>query len=1165
MLTIYKASAGSGKTYTLAYEYVKLLLGVKMQTDGSYRLNSPRHLGGRQLDARHRHILAITFTNKATEEMKSRILKELASLASGHGDSCDDSPYAPGLVAEYGCSRDELRETASRALHSLLFDYHHFNVSTIDSFFQTVLRAFAREVDRQGDYGVELDDEYAVGAGIGLMLDDLNYGNPPRRKRMMRWIRDYAMSMVEDGKDGNVFNRSGKLLRDLTRYVKKMGSEVFRQSSDRVLEYLDDPGRIRQFVKDVDERVSALRRDMSISAKKLLDDFGCLGFDRRVVPDVIWKIVDSAAAMDDIDLARTFEPFTDKAKTVKKAMGAEPMAEGKTFYVKKYAPDKGRTLPPDSFSDALARWLEACQRVLVEIHALEKIKDACPNLEFLGFAWHYIGRFREENNLILLSDTHDLLQRIIGESDTPFVYERVGVALRNFLIDEFQDTSHMQWHNLKPLLADSLATGCDNLIIGDEKQAIYRFRNSDSSLLHHVVADEDFPDNHVIRGNLTSENTNYRSAAGIVRFNNALFSRLSNICGVEGYENTIQAVSPKKHDLGSYVRVYDTSGLAKVNDCPAELDITAREILRQHESGYQWSDIAVLVRRRAEAVAMVDYLLKHYPQIRVLSDEALLLRNSSSVKLIVSMLKLVDKSYSAMSDARPTDQAGTPAYASNGDIAMMISRFEYYRSEGFEGPEALRLALEPAGTPPGQCLSESIVDIRSAHPSGLVSLVETIIEKIIPESRRKSEYAYLTAFQDEVINYCSLYNPSIHSFLDWWDEASEKLAISSGAGQDAVSVMTVHKSKGLQWSCVHVPFGDWELAHGSDSVWLSPGGLGFVDQENVPPLVAVDIDRLCALEGSPLAVEARRNLGEQLVDNLNTAYVAYTRPERELSVCFASHKAMGAKVFEALTMNDVSGDPDLCEDLREGIRAVVNAEQPGLMFVSGSPTSPADGPADAGGDTSTIAMDHGYSVFFRDDTAALTSIDDAISDAGDIMLDHDDVPTSKDMTEDLLTGSAAENRSRAAERGLHLHGLMADIDGSADIDSAIWRLKQRSGLDDQTLHGYKSIISSAMDGAGRLALRWFDPEARVLKEQSIYLPESDSTFRPDRIVMAQDGTVDVVDYKFTSEPLESHKRQVGQYVRVLQAMGYVGVNGYLWYPELNIVQHVNNQMTNDIR
>lgn len=1143
MLTIYKASAGSGKTYTLAYEYVRLLLGVKDETQGNYRLNSTKYLGGHMFASRHRNILAITFTNKATEEMKSRIVSELGALASDHADGSADCPYAEDLIKEFGCTRDELRETASRALRSLLFDYHRFNVSTIDSFFQTVLRAFAREVDRQGDYGLELNDEFAVAAGIGLMLDDLNYGNPPRRQQIMRWIRNYTMDLVENGKDGSMFNRSGSLLKNLSRYVKKMGSEVFKQSADRVLAYLDDPERMRAFIKAVDSRIDELYSSMTSRVQTIIDNFDNLGFSRDVLPSTVWKIVNAVIGREKISITAAFDKVG-----IQKVLAWREKADN-SFYVKSKIPGKNKVLPPDAFSDDLCDWMHGCKAALAEIYGLSKVRDACPNLEFLGYTWHYINRFREENNLILLSDTHDLLQRIIGGSETPFIYERIGTNLRHFLIDEFQDTSHMQWQNLKPLVADSLATGCDNLIIGDEKQAIYRFRNSDSTLLHHVVAQEDFPNDHRMRGNCAAENTNYRSAPGIVRFNNALFSRIARNRCVEGYENTVQSIANTKKNLGAYIKIYDTSSLATVNDMPAEFDLTAREILRQHEAGYRWSDIAVLVRRRYEAEAMVNYLLTNYPQIKVLSDEALLLRNSPAVKLVISMLKLVDESYSATVSNRVVDDAGAPVYASAGDIRMMISRYEYFTSEGNDPVSALRMALEPSLESDGKNISESIVDIRMSHPSGLVSLVETIIAKKVPPARRLKEYAYLAALQDEVIKYCATYNPSVHAFLDWWSEASERLAINSAAGQDAVSVMTVHKSKGLQWACVHVPFGDWELIRNSDSVWISPDKLG-IAPDLCPPLISVDVDKTCTLEGCPLREDAVRNRLEQLVDNLNTTYVAYTRPERELTICFAKHSAVGAEVFNAISQQpSADDDADLCMDLCSSVRPDVSVEPVGLMFVNGEPTKPDNNNVNE--KESRGSFIGGYRIFFREDTAALTTIDDATSEIGDIMPDNivDEFVSNKNDSD--------SQRMLAAERGIHLHSLMADIDSPGEIDNAVQRLMSRSGLDQSTADEYRKVILDAFSYAAPHVGRWFAADARVLKEQSIYLPDGDSTFRPDRIVFNADGSVEIVDYKFTAEPLPTHRQQVEAYVNLLKAMGYDNVKGYLWYPEQNLINEIN--------
>ena len=1123
MLTIYKASAGSGKTYTLAYEYIKTLLGVKDSATGRYRLNTSICGGTRTFNSgnHHRGILAITFTNKATDEMKTRILKEISALASEAGADGKDAPYAQALMREYGCTREQLRDVAAEALRQLLFDCHHFNVSTIDSFFQSVLRAFAREVDRQGDYGVEIDDRYAVKAGISLMLDDLNYGNPPQGRRITEWIKNYTMKKIMAGHNFNVFDRSSKIHEDLAGYVERMCSEKFKRRADDVIAYLDDKSKLHTFRKSIENHRKDLAQNLATASRALIAQLTTLGFSQEILPSTVLDIIAEAnkAAMPSI---AKFMPFDDdKAKKVKAFMN--PADGPDKLYVKKYLPKQGKNyiFPPDSFTDAVGSFLNDCLAAIAEDEILGRIDEACPNLEFMGFTWHYIQRFREENNLILLSDTNDLLKKIINGCDSPFIYERLGVTLHNFLIDEFQDTSHMQWDNLRPLVADSIAEGNDSLIIGDEKQAIYRFRNSDSTLLGHSVAEEDFPASHTIRGDKPADNTNYRSAAGLVRFNNSLFSRLGHRFGITSYDNVAQQTVK---DIPAYV------SLTRLADDPeadeeTPLRLTAERIIAQHEAGYRWGDIAVLTKTRRHASLVVDYILANHPEIRIASDESLLLRNSKAVKLIVSLLKIIDRSYSS--------HTGDHKYATTGDIVMMTSRFEYYLAEGHPTDEALRLAMD-APADRSLPLSEAVADISATRPTNLVALVETIIEKRIPEALRKAEFPYIAAFQDEIIGYCDLYNPSVSAFLKWWDSNSDKLAIASGTGIDAVTVMTIHKSKGLEWPCVHIPFGDWSLWRNSETEWIEPSELDLSFSAGcLPPLLSINLDRVAGLAGSPVIRSYRRSVDEQTFDNLNATYVAYTRAGRELDVIFPTDGGVAEYIAEALAMPATSADSRLTD-----LSAYVDDKG---NFIFGEPTKP--GPRNEEPEESDTTPSPEYKVFLRSDTRALTSIDAGDDSPGDITDDEE---------------NAAE--TEAAERGTRLHAVLAEIEHAGDLDLTLRKLRNRLRISEADIDDCREVIGRALASDDDRVSRWFAPETIRIKERSIFNPLDGSTSRPDLIVDTEDGGLEVIDYKFTSEARKGHVSQVRAYMRLLASMGYSPVRGYLWYPLSNEITEIT---TND--
>lgn len=1161
MLTIYKASAGSGKTYTLALEYIKTLLGLKVNGDEDrFMLNSPGHVpGGRRQPRRHRGILAITFTNKATEEMKTRIIKELDLLGHIPANGGKDTNYAAALMEIFGCTREELREAAVLALKELLEDYSNFNVSTIDSFFQTVLRTFAREIDRQGDYNVEIDDDFAVRSGIGLMLDDLNYGSPGHAGRILGWIRRYSMQKIGDGQSFNVFNRSGSILLSLNNYVKSICGETFRRRSEEMREYFDDPSRITLFKEHLEEegcKTSSLLKDL---ACKVRDALASENFDPQILPpglrDLLRTALEGKRPEAELGIG---DP--SKAKTIKKFLdNGDPSGA----YVRKYLPKAGKQyiFPSGNVSELISRFVTAVYRTETRLRIFDRLSAACVDLEFLAYTWRYIERYRRENNLILLSDTNELLKRIINDAEMPFIYERLGMRLTNLLIDEFQDTSRMQWENLRPLVANSLSSGYDDLIIGDEKQAIYRFRNSDSSMLRHTVAEVDFPGSHRIKGSGKGENTNHRSAPGIVRFNNTLFRRMARQLGDQSYSNVEQAIPDRLLGLSAYVKLQfvPKEGIA-VPPLSGEgkpvvagtLELMAREILRQHASGYRWSDIAVLVRTRKEASQAVEYLMREHPAIRVLSDEALLLESSGAVRRIVSMLKLVSRSYSRRKTDDNEDE-DKPVFASRGDIMMMISRYDFFVGEGHSPDDALALALGDSTTG-HDTLDADIMTIRRENPSNLVALVEAIIAAKISPARRREEFAYITAFQDAVIDFSARNNPSISAFLDWWDSHKDVLAITSSPTTDAVTIMTVHKSKGLEWDCVHIPSASWKMSRSDENIWLDMSALDDIPEEIRPPMLLTATSPLFGLEDSPFRKEYLADRAEQIADNLNITYVALTRAARELCVFCPlgpvtqrnpepDPVGVGADILNAITL-PADSEESTSSTLAD-LAACYDPETRTLQY--GTPTqaghhNPAEG-------TENMRRAGIYEVVSRSDMRELTRIDDLTSahiDPGDEQ-DKEITDTTADIPGD---SPLAMQLAEAADRGSKLHSVLASMRTADDLQPALARMAVQTHLPPEIKDEYCGILAGAFDSAGELARSWFAPDCRVLAERSIYVPGTEETFRPDRVVIHPDGRTSVVDYKFTSAPRKSHRHQIATYVSLLTSMGYTNVSGYLWYPEL---------------
>ena len=1205
MLTIYKASAGSGKTYTLAYQYIKLLLGKKCGKD-KYVLNSMRYLEPLHLEPNrrpHSHILAITFTNKATQEMKSRILKELDDLAQvPEAGENDASSYAKDLVSEFGCSREELARQARKALNDILFDYGAFNVSTIDSFFQMVLRVFADDIGFQGDYRVDLDNELVLHTAVDTLFEELNAVDSPYHKVLSQWFKGLAQDESYTDKSVNPFSRSRGLYKELMAQVSKIYDEIFESHAAEVKEYLSEANNLAAYRQSIDAKLQELREKLHAAAIDVVSKITAANCKwsgtYKAVPALVELTANPPSPKDD------FRKRFTNSSSLTALVGPQPAKDVFTTVPTWFLKASPATT---DVVEAMDRWITALYDHVAYTSISIALKIGLNTLTISDHIDGIISKAREQDNMMLLDDTKSLLSTIINEDPIPFIYERIGVNLRHFLIDEFQDTSKMQWQNLAPLLSESLATDCDSLIIGDVKQSIYSWRGANSSLLHHQVQQTvEFANKLILKGSQPGENTNYRSAHSLVLFNNTLFRRIAefpNPSGqpVTGYESIEQTPADKNSDLTAYItinsffnsdallRLYPQETLDEViaqRHCPVEqakdraVFHCAMQILDQLKRGYKAKDIAILCRRRDDAAYIIEYLQTYFKEIHLLSEDALFIRNNESVKLIISFLELIAKRFtvSPLSYAN-TDQATDPAelsaFVHERTSSALCYRYEYFRSANkLSNPteeqvnqannDALQHALNfdaDAIPVPGTgeaSISADVEAILRIGAENLSTLVEAIIKHKIKPEQQARDIDYINAFAD-LVNQFSLDNPATpYTFMDYWNKSGRNSTLMASAALDAVNVLTVHKAKGLEWDCVHIPLMNWAFEEEKISNWFTlrtdPA------DTTTPPIIYLTATDEFAHELSPVAEEYKRYYAAEMADNLNVAYVAFTRAVRELHIGIGvgkqkeSDTKLASKVFNAIRCHAPEPMSELHCDLRAGI---VSEEYESYQYAVGKPTYPvvekekqARRPVEPisaeDGDIRVTATD--FPVNFSEVNRVYTMLEDMVS-APEKFLD-----LGNNESQQIVDTAATKEARR---RGIDLHLILSNIHLITEpnfLQRAI-ALSHRYLSAGAPIDEYEREILEALDSLDpHLRQLWFGSGAkRVQCEQEYYVPDGDRCFRVDRVVFTHTDGIHLIDFKFTSKPHKEHREQVSNYRHIMQRIGYRNIHAHLWYPALRQV------------
>lgn len=1142
MLQLQRASAGSGKTYTLAKKFIWFLIAIK-GPDRRWRLRTPREIA----DGLPR-ILAITFTNKATNEMKQRIVEKLADIARADGteplaeSELEKIAYLKDFMSDLGTGSVSVGKAARTALSVLLNGYSDFKVSTIDSFFQTILRTFAYESNLNDAYQVEIDTDFLATAAVDATLDEIN--NSAETSDASFWMTELMLEQADAGKTSwNVFQKSRRddsIYTRLKKSLLRLENEDFKEIRDELDSYFDTPDgsdplknayiRIKE---NITRPLMEALEDARKHAAELKRLFAVNGLDinsqgHRYLAGHLSKL--RQLRFDQTSKTGVFAPLK---------------LDGKDSVLKKgeSCADIGRlTDTAMMMYGSYSRWLEL--RGGMEWKHWAIYAPLIPYLGMLGEARRKMHEYLESNNTIQLGETNAMLHRIIGDDDAPFIYERLGTAINHYLIDEFQDTSRLQWNNLLPLLRESESRAEDNLIIGDAKQSIYRFRNADPSLITTAVPEE-FPD-RMDTGLSKADNTNWRSDRTIVEFNNFFFHSLVEDLSGESqgtvdladlYRNVVQFSSHRGQR--GYVEINFLSATAGEDRATGDDKLTKEEYLRRSaltrigplvgsliERGYAQRDIALLVGTNqlakdviASLVAYNASLPEGQRRIEFISEESLLVSSSEAVGIIISVLEKM----ASGTDARRDNPDRTEAV-----WADIKCDFTFY---ALRNPQ-----LSPAGQVEGFLQEESPVDSINAMLSGmqtvaLPALVEAVTENFVPLEMRRTQAVFIAALQDMVLEYCDRYAADVASFLSWWHSKGVTRSISSPEGTDAVQVMTIHKSKGLEFKCVILPFANSSLIPSpmkSEWKWVRPAAC--LASAGLPPYVPVTTT--ASLKDTDHEEVWTRYFDLYMMDSLNSAYVAFTRAVSELYIFTElpekkSSRKLGAYLYaicnEADTrLGDVADTEARSYMLPEG-SALWNDTRDTVTF--GTLPEMESDMADNGTIQQASRVIREYGV---DSSPAILRYVEGDDDSGA-----------------TLMPDAADTDPRS--EGNLLHAVMSSVKTADDIPRAIIGMKTKGLITAAQASEWQVFLSQAI---GIEPVKgWFHPSWRVLNERALLSPRSGS-LRPDRIMVSPDGkSAVIIDYKFGAIPTgDAHTRQVSNYVKAFsEASGIRNVTGFVWY------------------
>lgn len=1067
-LTVYKASAGSGKTFTLAVEYIKLLI------------NNPQS---------YRNILAVTFTNKATEEMKMRILSQLYGIWKHLPDSRD---YLDKIIDETSLSEDVVTQRAGIALNLLLHNYNYFRVETIDTFFQSVLRNLARELDLTANLRIGLNDIQVEEQAVDRLIDSLTH-----QDIMLQWIMKYIMENISDDRSWNIIGQ-----------VKQFGRTIFRDYYKEQSKELNKLIGVKGFL----EAYAKQMREIRANAQQQMKGYAQQFFD---------ILENESIGVQDLSYGKTgvygFFLKLYNGQFDENIVGTrvtDCMTSPEKWYSKKNCsrPEMVHMLADSTLMPLLRQAVEDRPRQWKLFKSADLTLSHLNQLRLLDHIDQKVREMNSEANRFLLSDTQQLLHELIKDSDSPFIFEKIGTQLEHVMIDEFQDTSTVQWQNFKVLLQECMShTDTENLIVGDVKQSIYRWRSGDWRLLNAI--DTDFPHaNEVME--IRPLKTNYRSERRIIDFNNAFFKeaaqqeydsqRENYPQGAEQLRNAysdVEQLIPDKRGNDGMVSVcllpqrdYQATVLGMLTD-------TVSTLL---DKGQKAQDIAILVRSNQYIPMVANYFAEHLPEVRIVSDEAFRLDTSVSVNILVQTLHLL---------THPDD------LLAKATVAKLYQR-------SVLGTSTAENELLIKSQPLDELLPETFVQhTQELLQLPLYELTERLYA-IFELERLHEQSAYICAFYDQLNRFTQDNSTDIDAFIDEWKETICSKTIQS-CETDGIRILSIHKSKGLEFDNVLIPFCDWRLEH-SDILWCRPAESPF----DALPLVPVDFSQK-QMMGTVFEQAYLDEHLQNIVDNLNLLYVAFTRASKNLFVIGRreTKNTRSTLIESVLPKLELKGSTLEGKEDNNGPLTFVYGE----MANNKEPLQNKEH-KNASGNVFLQPVTH--------KPITLTSFDAKVEFR------------QSNKSHEFIEGDDEGQELSYIKIGSVLHNIFSTINTSADIDQALSQLQQDGVLydNDVTREKVTNMLHKRLES--NRVKDWFSDHWELYNEYSIVFMKDGKLMerRPDR-VMTNGEETHVVDFKF-GRPHEEYHEQVQEYMQLLRSMGLPNVKGWLWYVYSNKIEEV---------